>query len=179
MSDEEKIGKYFVTIIGKASELYFNGETIKDIIDKKGMHELQEETGNGMCYEFSALAMMLLKDNPTAKICRGYYQSKDGDFETPHSWVEFLVPEMGVFVADFAWMYPGFCSLSDYSKRAESEGNLTTKWVCSYDDFWGYAPSKKIYEKMQKKDTSFVLSDLIVYGIPELGFDFLLSSPAK
>ncbi|MBR3332095.1 hypothetical protein IKG28_00450 [Candidatus Saccharibacteria bacterium] len=175
MADEkdEAFYAYFMEVINSASKLYLEGVPFTELILNKKLWNFQQEDGVGACYQLSAFGMFMLKDNPTAKICRGEYSGKEFK-NIRHSWVEFQVPGDGIYVIDFAWMHPGFCNINDYHNHIhDGGGTLITSWICSSERFWSYKKSSEIYKKVKDPNGFVELKDLLCFGDPDLGYDFI------
>ncbi len=158
---------YFYNLIeSEASNLYFNGKTIKEQIDTKGFYDLEDNNGKGLCHELAVLAMLLLKENPTAALFSGNYHDRYANFVTKHSWVQFSVPGSSEeFVADLAWMHPGFCEAEKYYQRVESNGILLTKQGIPYNDFWKYPFPNSTYNRIQQPETSNIINSLKICAV--------------
>ena len=140
-------------------------------IDEDVFLRLEGWLGYGQCYELSALAMILLKNFKTAKLCRGDYYDGDGKFQTRHSWVEVKIPFNGWYVIDFAWLFPVFCKKRHYFSHY-GDGKLVLRWTCSHDEFWNIPFSNVVFKAMRNKKTSYVLLELFGFGNPDVGYEF-------
>ena len=146
-------------------QLYFHGFKVWRYLKDDAIMRLQEWLGAGMCYNMSTLAMLTLKHNKTARLCRGAYYDENGVFRTLHGWVEFRIPLCGWCVADFSWIHGGFAKKKVYFKSVEGE-MLKAIWSCSYKDFWDLPFSNVLYKSMQDRKTSCILAELAEFGLP-------------
>ena len=162
--------KFFVSTMRKAGEIYFHGFKLQHYIDSWAFLRLEEWLGTGMCYELSILAMILLEDNKSARLCRGKHCYKDGRLRTRHSWVEVKVPLNGWIVIDFAW--GAFCKKRDYYSHLNKGGKFVCEWTCPHDDFWKIRFTHVISEAMKNMETSCVLLELSVFGDAWSSYNF-------
>ena len=169
---KRKLERFFTSIFKESEDIYFHGFKFSRYLDTDAILRLEKWLGQGMCYELSALAMILMKDCKSAKLCRGDYYDKNGNFQTKHAWVEVRIPFNGWYVIDFAWIFPGFCRKSDYFRRNNDGGKLICKWTCTHDEFWSIHFSNVVREAMQNRKTSCVLLELSGFGGPENGYGF-------
>ena len=169
---KRKLERFFVSIFKESEDIYFHGFKFRRYLDTDAILRLEDWLGSGMCYELSALAMILMKDYNSAKLCHGDYYDKNGIFKTKHAWVEVKIPLNGWYVIDFAWIFPGFCRKSDYFYRNNDGGKLICKWTCTYDEFWSIHFSNVVRKAMQNRKTSCVLLELSGFGGPENGYGF-------
>lgn len=166
-----RLGKFLTAVYTDAEKLYFHGFKMNRYIDDDIFLRLEGWLGSGKCYELSVLAMILLKNFKTARLCRGDYYDKDGNLKTRHSWVEVKVPFNGWYVVDFAWLFPAFCKRRRYFSH-RSDGKLVRKWIRTYDEFWNVQFSNVVFEAMQNRKTSCVLLELSGFGNPDENYEF-------
>lgn len=157
--------KYLTKIWQELDILYFHGFKIHRYLDSKAFSRLQSWLGCGMCYELSALAMLVLKCNKTAKLYRGDYYDQSGKLQTRHGWVEFRIPFCGWCVADFSWIHEGFARKKNYFRNLDG-GRLKARWSCGYKDFWDLPFPNVLHKSMQNKKTSYVLGELTRFSGP-------------
>lgn len=157
--------KYLTKIWQELDALYFHGFKIHRYLDNETFPRLQAWLGCGMCYEPSVLAMLVLRCNKTARLCRGDYWNRNGKLQTRHGWVEFRIPFCGWCVADFSWIHGGFARKKIYFRNMDS-GKLKVRWSCSYQDFWDLPFPNVLYKSMQNRGTSCVLAELNEFGSP-------------
>ncbi len=123
------------------------------------MDKVQYYLSDGLCFECTALSMLLLKDCPTAKIIQGASWVRGERLR--HAWVEFEIDGME-FVSDLSWTIPGISPkrtyVIEYPKRE-------VHWVCDYEMFWGLIRSRELYECMQNPESSNVFDELSSYGL--------------
>lgn len=167
------LGKFLFNLEQTSKEIYFHGYELKRYLDSSAIIRLENWLKAGLCYELSVLAMMLVKDNKSARICRGDFYDKDGKLKTKHAWVEVKVPLNGWFAIDLAWFSPCFGRRKDYFKRCNEDGKLIRKWVYPHDKFWGIQFSNVILEAIKCRETSCILLELTAFGGPEHGYGFM------
>ena len=160
------IEKYLDKIWQELDTLYFHGFKIHRYLDSEAFSRLQAWLGCGMGYELSALAMLALKCNKTAKLYRGDYCDKDGKLQTRHGWVEFRIPFCGWYVADFSWIHEGFARKKNYFRNLDG-GRFKARWSCSYEDFWDLPFPNVLHKTMQNKKTSYILGELSRFSGPD------------
>lgn len=159
----DKITPTFCQAIYKVSSaaenLYLDGIKISDVIQQKFLVQLGKEAGHGLCYEAAALAMLLLKDNPTARFLQGTAKRSESGERTDHAWVEF--EENGVpFAVDLTWFDKEFClPRIVHVDICES----LVYFTCDYQRFWQMSMSQKLYSLCHNKKTSFVAPWLFSY----------------
>ncbi len=156
------IEKYLEKIWQELDTLYFHGFKVHRYLSSEAFLRLQAWLGCGMCYELSALAMLVLKHNKTARLCRGDYYEQDGKPRTCHGWVEFKIPLCGWCVADFSWIHGGFARKKVFFKSLDG-GKLKERWSCSYDDFWDLPFPNVLYKAIQSSKTSKILFELTAF----------------
>ena len=206
MEDRETILKKYLEEL-RNEQLFFNGKNFIDYIDSSALFRFQKWFGVGFCLEMSILAMILLKNNSTAKLCRGIVLDENSVNENDgylHSWVEFKY--FGVeYIFDLSWCStgatwfsktPGECPLGEtLYYRADEEsptieligGDITLikKWSIDHDDFWRYYLANQLYEAMKDPKTSFVFDELHRFNPApsnydiEIGEDVGLKSKCK
>ena len=146
--------------------VYFHGFKLQRYIDSDAMLRFQEWLGVGICKELAAVAMIILRDNKSARLCHGDWY-ENNLFVTKHAWVEFKIPLNGWFVMDLAWMCPGICKRRAYFRNLRSEGKMVRRWTCSYNEFWQIKFVEVVSEMMRNRKTSHVLLDLSAFGKPD------------
>ena len=165
-SRERAARKYFDKLAEEHEDLWFHGFKVTRYFENDAFFRFQKWLGGGICYEMAALMMILLKSNHSAVLYRGDY-SVDGKFRTHHSWVEFRIPFVGRYVADFAWANE-FVSKKEYFKDMVNGGNvkcsLVPRFKCAYDEFWAMPLPNILYEKMKSQGKSEILMTLVLFG---------------
>lgn len=157
-------------IHAEAEKLYFYGFKLQRYLESNAILRLENYLRASLCYELSALAMILLRSNKTAKMCRGDYLDDDGKLKTHHSWVEFEVPNEGWCVLDLAWFEPAIFKKDFYFQHCR---NLIPKWSCSYSEFWNIKLTNAVYQAMSQSSTSYIFAELSVFGNPKAnGYGF-------
>lgn len=156
-------------ILNLADKLYFHGIKLSKYLEADAFLRLERYAGATFCYELSALAMILLKDDPTATLCRGYYYEKDDQILCRHSWVEIETTPGKYGIIDLAWTSPEVIEKDTYLKDY-AHGRLEQKWECPHRAFWQFGMVEPIYEAMQKPETSCILKELTAFGSPRDSF---------
>lgn len=162
-------------LMKRAKQLYFHDYTLDQYLETDAIIRLEHWLNCGMCYQLSALAMILAKDFKTAKICRGDCYRKDGTWYTKHSWVEIKIPLNGWCVIDLAWLYYSnqLITRETYFSANHLDGKrLTSRWECGYEEFWGIKFSQLLEQAMRNQKTSRILFELQAYGNPSDGYGF-------
>ncbi|MBQ1387788.1 hypothetical protein IIY68_03305 [Candidatus Saccharibacteria bacterium] len=155
---------YLSKIYQEMDRLYFHGFKIWRYFETDAISRLQDWLGFGMSYEMSVLAMLILKHNKTATLCRGDYYNEDGVFQTSHSWVEFKIPLCGWHVADFCWLSSGFANKKVIFRHYG--GEFKNRWHCSHEDFWDMSFPNVLHKSMQRRKDSCILRDLSMFCGP-------------
>lgn len=124
-------------ILDAADKLYFHGLKLRKYLEADAFLRLERYAGATFCYELSALVMILLKDNPTATLCRGYYYGEDGQILCRHSWVELETASGKHSIIDLAWASPEIIKKDNYLKNC-AHGRLEQKWECLHTAFWQF-----------------------------------------
>lgn len=157
-----QLEKFFKLMNDESEKNYFHGFKFQRYVDSQAILRLEHWLGTGICYELAALTMILMKNNKSAKLCKGDYY-KNGHMFTVHAWVEVKVPLNGWYVADFAWA-TGPLRKKDYFNDLNKSGRMISKWNCKYKDFWKIRFSEVLSKAMKNKDTSYVLLELSAFG---------------
>ena len=164
--------KYMNNIMQSADQLYFHGLKLRRYLETNAFLRFEEYLGVTFCYEMSVIAMLVLKHDKTAKLCRGDYFDDNGNFKLKHSWVEIETPH-GPGVIELAWLEPNILEKEFYFQKY----SIVPKWECTYADFWGPEFTNIVFSAMEKSKTSHVLLELTTFGSPsrdEYGFkDYL------
>lgn len=134
-------------------QLYFCGHNLSDMLECKFFYRYAQFIGHGLCYETSALMMMTLRNNPTARIVRGNFLYQDKP--RAHLWVEF-------YSYRHWWVLDPnepetFITLR--SKYYEAK-QMTIVSRCRYLKFWSYPSVRKLYRKLQRPQTSYLFYEL-------------------
>lgn len=159
----------------RARRLYFHDYTLDQYLETDAILRLEHWLNCGMCYQLSALAMILAKDFKSAKICRGDCYREDGTWYTKHSWVEIKIPLNGWCIIDLAWLcFSEQCTTKEsfFSASNLKGKRLTSKWECGYEEFWSIRYSQLLEQAMRRPKTSRILFELQAYGSPSDGYDF-------
>ena len=158
---------FYHDIAEQSEKLYLHGFTLERYLFSNTFLRLEKWLGYAMCHELSPIAMIMLKNYKSARLCRGEYHLADGE-TLLHSWVEVKVPLNGWYVFDFAWYYPAISRKKDMEKAHRLEKTeVEVIWSCSYKDFWSIKYSKSARNAMLKQDSSYILLSLMAYAPTE------------
>lgn len=137
------------------SKLYFHGHRLDKVLACDFFYRYGLAVDWGFCGGVSALMMLALRNNRTARIVRGNWKNeKQGTVF--HSWVEFRY--CGVwFVCDPCWRTDSGIRFR-HSYLHSSEVEIT--YCCQYDEFWSYPISAEFYDRLQNPATSHLLYEL-------------------
>lgn len=163
-------------VVTAADELYLDGISVFDVVQHNFLPELYNITGYGLCYESAAIAMMLLKDVPSARLMLGTGECKHSTHErTDHAWVEFEEDRIP-FVVDFAWFEHTFC----VPRIVQVDINKTIVYhTYTYEQFWQLSLSKKLYALCHNPKTSYVLPWLFLYRSRRKKYAFCFEESAE
>lgn len=150
--------KFVAKIFKESENLYFHGMKLIHFLAPDTFYRLQEWLKSGLCYELSALVMLLLKNHRSARICHGACYDKDGNFFTTHAWVEVRIL-LNWYVIDIAWMYPWIRKRRHYF-RDQDGTKLIRKWTNTYRAFWDIWLSNYLWNAIQDSKTSHILRAL-------------------
>lgn len=159
---------FFTELISESKTTYFCGFPLSSFLASNAFIRIEDWARTGLCYELSAIAMLLLKFNPTTRMCRGFFE-RNGHLSR-HSWVEFKIPFNGWFVMDLAWLHPSIVRKKLYQEITKI--SLTKRWTCDYAEFWSLDLANILYDYLRDPKTSNVLMDLWCFGNPDQSFEF-------
>ena len=133
-------------------------------VETSAFQRFTEWYNEGFCFAMSALAMIILRDNPTARIVQGHIEgvknpNSGGLYR--HAFVEFKLPWLGWCVMDLSWITPCIANRNAYYR---TYSKMVKDWTCSYEEFWKYDFSHDLYMATRRKETSDILDLLIWYG---------------
>ncbi|MBO4276546.1 hypothetical protein J5868_02510 [Candidatus Saccharibacteria bacterium] len=135
---------------------------MKKIIKTKALYRIQDWANVSMSCWWAPLAMLIMKDNPTAVLYQGMLYDSDGTKKF-HAWVEFNIQHGGRYVLDFSWLSSGFCEKKRYLKwLKKSNAKLVSEWSCEYSMFWLFRWTNSLWELMLDPKTSHILDGLDV-----------------
>jgi len=158
-------------------KLYLCGEPVDKVLGKRFFDSLNYYVKCGLCYGQAALAMFLLKDNPSARLVQGWGIGTRDQERHRHAWAE--CEYNGAWcVVDFAWI-PWEC----VPMPKEMYYELTAAeplWVCESREFWRDSYNRLNFERCQDPKTSWILPQLMADYMPDpyedeetaTGFDF-------
>lgn len=155
--------KFVREITERSTRIYFHGFQLCYYIKESTFQRITSWLEEGLCYELSVLAMILLKDYHETRLCHGNYYDEDGKYLTGHSWVEVKVPLNDWTVLDFSWVSKGFYPKNQYFKDFHT---LKITEVYTYDQFWGIEFFRDLSKAVEQKDTSYILTPLTKYCRP-------------
>ena len=164
--------RFMASTLRKMRKIYFHGFKFYRYIDSDAILRLEEWLGVGICYELSALAMILMRNNRSARLCQGDYYDSTGQLKTGPAWVEVRAPLNGWIAIDFAWISPSICRRKDYYAYCNEDGNLIRRWICPHAKFWKIQFPKIILEAMQNEKTSCVLPELAGFCSSDQSYGF-------
>jgi len=142
------------------SNLYLCGEPIKQVFENQFFESLNHYVLCGFCYGQSALAMLMLKGDPTARIVQGRARGTREHGVFRHCWVE-IERGNNWYVIDFAWFpwtvqpIPLEWYYDPLVVKAEP------LWACESREFWQMHLSNIIFDKCSRPQTSWVLPQII------------------
>lgn len=165
---ESKSRKYLAELMESAKSLYFCGLSLERIVKTKTLIRVQDWVDADMCRWWAPLAMLLLKDNPTATLYQGTLYDNDGTLKF-HAWVEFNIWQGERYVLDFSWLDAGFWPKKRFLKWLnKNKVKLTEGWKLDHTTFWTLRWPNYLWELMQNQKTSHILDGLDVL-CPENG----------
>ena len=143
---------------------YFHGFPLCQVLINESFWQLSSYIGYGLCYETSALMMLALKNQRSARIvyADAIAETLDGERETDqHVFVEFW--KFGLlWCVDIAWASPMALMWWPIYKREFEIQHINR--VFSYDEFWQYPLSLPLYEKIHDAEHSHILFELSAYA---------------
>lgn len=174
LSQEEKV-KYLRQISNPLAEiefedfftnpnLYLCGEPISRVLEGQFFDCLVCYVKCGLCYAQTALAMFLLRDEPSARLVQGWAKGMYKNERCRHAWVE-CERDGAWHVVDFAWL-PWDCvpvPRGAYYELIAAE----PLWTCESQEFWQDSYNLLNYACCQKPATSWILPQLMVDYMPD------------
>lgn len=138
---------------------YFYGYQLDQVIGERFFLRYRKFVDIGFCTVTSSLMMLALKDNPTARVVRGYW-CENGQ-KNYHSWVEFRLHGIWL-VLDPCWIGGFPCVLR---LQYHLPWRMKISSVCRYDEFWALPISQNFHQKLQKPESSYLFCELFMaYG---------------
>lgn len=146
-------------------DLYLCGEPIKKVLENQFFVCLSCYIGCGLCYAQAAIAMFLLRDNPSARIVQGWARGLRNDEVVRHSWVECQYHNAW-YVIDFAWLQVKHLPVPKewYYNMRMTEAKPT--WICQNRKFWRDSYNQLNFERLSRPETSWILPQLIMDYLP-------------
>ncbi len=116
---------------------------------------------HGLCYQATGLAMLIYRDNPSARIIQGIVKNPEKNIVASHSWLEFY-EFGGRWILDMTWVMPipTPISMGEYQL-----GNQEIKrcWTCAHKDFWSSPASFGLFEGISNPESSYILPALDIF----------------
>lgn len=143
------------------TDLYFCGKPIKQVFENQFFDCLNIHVDCGFCYGLSGLAMLMLKDDPTAQIVQGMARSPLSKKRLCHCWVE-IQRDGEWYVVDLGWSFmlkrrvtPREQYYDPSSIAAESQ------WTLKHREFWRLYLPNILFKKCSRWRTSWLLPQFI------------------
>lgn len=134
---------------------YLNGRNVFTIFDEDLFRKLSFYVGHGLCYEVSALNMVILKKNRTARLVIVQAHRRHSNDVHWHSWVEFK--KYGVWwVIDPTWDRKFINLRRAHNYHIPAEYRRIMPW----DEFWSFQLSHDLWEMLQNRNTSYLFDEL-------------------
>lgn len=141
------------------AEFYLNGYQVWDYYDTQFFSRLGHYIGHGLCYESSALLMMLFRDKFNIRIIFGSCFSDQSYEMVDHCWVE--VKHLGIWWAiDPIWYskpLPIPRALFCFSNAPVYERIIEDK------EFFSPEITRIMYQFLKKPETSYLLHNLVFF----------------
>lgn len=162
-SHDSAIRQTHAELFSTAEKFYLDGMNLIDVLDQEILLELGKLIG-GQCYEAAALAMLVLRGNPTARLVYGTAENspKTGE-RCDHSWAEFTAHGVP-FVVDWTWFSDEICLPRIVHHDMRKTAIIST---INYYDFWSNATARKLHQVMQDAGHSYVYPWLISWRTAE------------
>lgn len=142
-----------IELMMQLGNFYFCGHNLCDILERRFFYRYGQFIGHGFCYETSALMMLALRNNPTARIVKGTFLHRDRP--CAHLWVEFW--------AYRHWWVLDPCEPESFIFLRSSYYEAKRMKIisrCRYLKFWSYSSVRKLYRKLRQPQTSFLFCEL-------------------
>ena len=140
--------------------LYLCGEPIKKVFENQFFESLNYYTHCGFCYGLSAFTMLMLKDDPTAKIVQGEAKGVLEKGQLHHCWVE-VYRHQKQYVIDPSWFPWRLQPIPRDWYYNPDTMNAKSMWECQNNKFWQKPLPSLMFEKCSDPRTSWVLPQLI------------------
>lgn len=140
-------------------ELHLNGYQAWDYYEKDVFGRMGHHIGHGLCYESSALMMMLIADSCKTRLVFGESYSGFSHEMVDHCWVE--LKYLGIWwVIDSSW-----CSLLMPIPRILYNLSIAPirERIVSCEEFWGSKITKVFYEALKTPDKSYLFHELVFF----------------
>lgn len=151
--------KLAVKNIELANRYYLNGFRVWDYYASDIFSRLDHYLGHGLCYEASALEMLIWHGQRNTRLvfaeCRG-----DDKTRLDHAWIE--IKAYGIWwVLDTTWYHPMPCPRPRLLYRLE--GRVKYERIISYDEFWSNPVMNKFYDCLQTPERSYLFHELAFF----------------
>ena len=146
-------------------ELYLCGEPIKKVFENQFFESLNHYALCGFCYGLSTLAMLMLKDDPTAKIVQGRARSARESGILRHCWVE-IQRSSRWYVLDLGWFSYHLQPIPRDWYYDPMMVQAKPVWTCRSREFWQRHLPNILFEKCSRPQTSWVLPQIIWCSTP-------------
>lgn len=138
----------------RLSKFYFYGYSLEEIYRQQFFTRYRKFVDHGFCYAVAAINMIALHDIPSCRLVYGTEQENSEIYE--HACIEFYHRRTW-WVMDPLWLSPGLVMSRRTYYRGHEHKNLH---VYTHDDFWSYAVTHQLKEKLQHPETSFLLFEI-------------------
>lgn len=144
--------------IHNGCELFLNGHQAWLYYDTEFFYRLGRYIGHGLCYEASALMMILLRHDFQTRLVFGRCYSSTENRMVLHAWVE--VKHLGVWwVVDSTWI-----NAAPVLKAVYYIGNaVIVDRKISNREFWTSQIAREFYQSIKKPETSYLFHNLIYF----------------
>lgn len=147
----------------RVERFYLDGFKLIDVLDQELFLELSGLLG-GQCYEAAALAMLVLRENPTARLVYGTaVNSPDTGGRCDHAWVEFTAHGLP-FVVDWTWFPDDVCLPRLIHQDSRQPIAISS---ISYQEFWASAFTRRLHQNLQDAGHSYAYPWLIFWRTAE------------
>lgn len=147
----EQLVEYLMKEFGR---VYFCSYSLWDVFLHQFFPRYRKFVDRGFCAPIAAMAMLALRNNPTARCV--YAIASDKRFE--HCWCEFRYRGIW-YVVDVCWYYPFVLPRNAYYRR--NKPRIIKIW--HYREFWSWAASWQLYREMLHPETSWLFTELACF----------------
>lgn len=141
-----------------ACQKFLNGIQIWVYFAGSVFYRLGQYVGHGLCYEASALEMLLWRDEPTTRYCFASCRGRSAKTRVDHSWIEFKA--YGIWwVIDATWYPP--CPFPRFWHSLSTGARYHR--IISHDEFWSIPFAEEFYNKLSNPKTSYLFYELTLF----------------